>query len=309
MVDDNNEPAPKNVPADGAPPVNGEALLEGQKGGWDGIDCQAIVQGSMYNGPTFANKWSHNGMPFINIFLHFLLCYFLEVTIVEATSNMLLTANVVQTTLGELLRYIRMMLLMSCYMKFPNYFWKTVTRTGNESEDEVNNIPLFTFNWYMSHRHFLAITSVLWFTLKQLLLFQDKFWQIRELISMWDKHMYTIFSAAWALCLDKLMSIWFNQWTCPGWVFCPREPHPFGNEYHTACCGLLGIMFSMEMVEGKDHPPQIAERLSELGKTTGLLLWMLATYFSTRRYVILNSGFCILKSFVELKRLAYLPAP
>jgi hypothetical protein len=39
---------------------------------------------------------------------------------------------------------------------------------------------------------------------------------------------------------------------------CPRKPWPFGNEYHTACCGLSGIMFVMEMVEGKDHPPQVA---------------------------------------------------
>jgi hypothetical protein len=114
--------------------------------------------------------------------------------------------------------------------------------------------------------------------------------------------MCTIFSAAWALCLNELMLIWFNQWTCPGWVFCPCKPHPFGNEYHTACCGLLGIMFSIEMVEGKDHPPQVAERWSKLGKTTRLLLRMLATYFSTGRYVILDSSFCVLKSLVELKK-------
>jgi hypothetical protein len=61
-------------------------------------------------------------------------------------------------------------------------------------------------------------------------------------------------------------------------------------------------MFSMEMVEGKDHPPQVAERWSKLGKTAGLLLRMLATYFSTGRNVILDSGFCILKSLVELKK-------
>jgi hypothetical protein len=66
----------------------------------------------MYNGPTFANKWSPNGKPFIDILLHFLPCYFLEVTIVEATSNALLTANAVRATLGELFRYIEMMLLM-----------------------------------------------------------------------------------------------------------------------------------------------------------------------------------------------------
>ncbi len=130
MVDDDNEPAPENVPADGTPPVNGEALLEGQKWGWDGINRRAILQGLMYNGPTFANKGSPNGKPFIDIFLHFLPCYFLEDTIVEATSNALLMANAVRTTLGELLRYIGMMLLMSCYMKLPDYFWKTATRTG-----------------------------------------------------------------------------------------------------------------------------------------------------------------------------------
>jgi hypothetical protein len=61
-------------------------------------------------------------------------------------------------------------------------------------------------------------------------------------------------------------------------------------------------MFSMEMVEGKDHPPQVAERWSKLGKTMGLLLRMLATYLSTGRYVILDSGFCVLKSLVELKK-------
>ncbi len=120
MVNNNNKPTPENIPADGTPPVNGEALLEGQKWGWDGINCRAILQGSMYNGPTFANEWSPNGKPFINIFLHFLPCYFFEVTIIEATSNVLLIANAVQTTLRELFRYIGMMLLMLCYMKLPD---------------------------------------------------------------------------------------------------------------------------------------------------------------------------------------------
>jgi hypothetical protein len=50
---------------------------------------------------------------------------------------------------------------------------------------------------------------------------------------------------------------WINHWTCPGWIFCLRKPHPFGNEYHTACCALSGIMFAVGLVEGKDAPPQI----------------------------------------------------
>jgi hypothetical protein len=61
-------------------------------------------------------------------------------------------------------------------------------------------------------------------------------------------------------------------------------------------------MFSMEMVKGKDHPPQVVEGWSELGKTTGLLLRMFASFFSTGRYVVLNFGFCVLKALVELKK-------
>jgi hypothetical protein len=34
-------------------------------------------------------------------------------------------------------------------------------------------------------------------------------------------------------------------------------------------------MFLMEMVEGKDHPPQIHERFRDSGKKSGLLMRML----------------------------------
>jgi hypothetical protein len=61
-------------------------------------------------------------------------------------------------------------------------------------------------------------------------------------------------------------------------------------------------MFLMEIVEGKDHPPQINERFSELGKTAGLLMRMLEFYFATSRYVFLDSGFYVLKALVELKK-------
>ncbi len=106
------------------------------------------------------------------------------------------------------------------------------------------------------------------------------------------------------LCLDESMSIWFQRWTCPGWVFCPRKPHPFGNEYHTACCGLSGVLFSMEMVEGKDRPRQLGpqEFDDEGGKTCGLLLRLLKPVFHTGRYVVLDSGFCVLKAIVALKK-------
>eukprot|EP00957_Ditylum_brightwellii_P153428 11677377-Ditylum_brightwellii.AAC.1 len=76
------------------------------------------------------------------------------------------------------------------------------------------------------------------------------------------------------------MSVWANRWTCPGWIYCPRKPHPYGNKYHSIYDGLRGIMYYVEMVEGKD-------RLHELGKqechkeggTAALLLHMTKNLF------------------------------
>jgi hypothetical protein len=115
-VDDNNKPAPENIPTlFGAPaPVVGGDLFDGQTWGWDGIDRRAILRGSMYNGPTFANEWSPNEKSFVDIFIHFFPRDFLEATIVNTTSNALIAENAVRTTFGEMLRFIGMMLLMSC---------------------------------------------------------------------------------------------------------------------------------------------------------------------------------------------------
>ena len=80
------------------------------------------------------------------------------------------------------------------------------------------------------------------------------------MIKLFNKHMAEVFVPSWVSCLDKSMSIWFNKFTCPGWMFVPRKPHPFGNEYHSICCGLSGVMFAIELVEGKDRPKEKKER-------------------------------------------------
>ena len=66
--------------------------------------------------------------------------------------------------------------------------------------------------------------------------------------------MQRIFIQSWISCLDESMSAWINKFACPGFVFCPRKPHPKGNEYHTICCGESGIVYDWETVEGRDHP-------------------------------------------------------
>ncbi len=97
------------------------------------------------------------------------------------------------------------------------------------------------------------------------------------------------------------MSICHNKWTFPGWIFCLKKPHPFGNEYHTACCDKSGIMFSIELVERKDHPWELGpQEFSKHGRTSGLLC-MLKSYFGTGKCIVLDTGFCVLKSLVELR--------
>ena len=66
-VDDDNEPAPENVPAANAPRPNGATLYEGQEWGWDGIDRRAMMQGSLYNDPKFTNDWSPQGKSYAEI--------------------------------------------------------------------------------------------------------------------------------------------------------------------------------------------------------------------------------------------------
>ena len=81
----------------------------------------------------------------------------------------------------------------------------------------------------------------------------------------------------------------------------PCKPHPFGNEYHSLCCGLSGIMYSIELVEGKDQPHQSsANKFEEKGRTAGLLLRLCESIMHSGRVVIMDSGFCVLQALIEL---------
>jgi hypothetical protein len=82
----------------------------------------------------------------------------------------------------------------------------------------------------------------------------DRFWEMRLLISAWNKNMQDIYVPSWVSCLDESMSIWNMRWSCPGYVFCPRKPHPVGNEYHTIADGFTTILYATEIVMGKDKP-------------------------------------------------------
>ena len=60
------------------------------------------------------------------------------------------------------------------------------------------------------------------------------------------------------------------------------------------------LMFAVELVEGKDAPKEIIWTLTK--GTTGLLLILTQTLNNTGKVVVLDSGFCVLKSLVDLRK-------
>lgn len=123
------------------------------------------------------------------------------------------------------------------------------------------------------------------------------------MVELWNANMATIFIASWVVCLDESMSPWLNRWTCPGWIWCPRKPWPFGNEWHSICCAISGIMFAIEILEGKDEPKEVAEqKKNKYGPTVGLLLRMTTAIYHSGRVVVLDSGFCVLQGLIELRK-------
>ena len=56
---------------------------------------------------------------------------------------------------------------------------------------------------------------------------------------------------------------------------------------------------------GKDSHPELPLESNNLGKTVGLVLRILRSYFTLGKYVVLDSGFCILKGITELKKCGF----
>ena len=155
---------------------------------------------------------------------------------------------------------------------------------------------------FMSRKHFEVILKALAITARQPPAFRYRFWVVREVLEAWNSNMMEQFTPSWVSCLDESMSTWTNKYSCPGWMFVPRKPWPFGNEYHTVCCSLSGILWQMELVEGKDSPSEIIPKFNNQWKTVGLLLHVLEPIFGKGMVIILDSGFCVLKGIVELKK-------
>ncbi len=298
QVDDDREPAPENIPTtttNERDPIT--SLYLGQSWGWDG-NCQRTLTTPTKQKAGFHQNWSPLGKTYFELFEKYIPLSFFEDVCVKRTSANLEAAGEVPTNLGEMLCYLGLKLLMATMVGFSQrqYF------SSQEFHERTNPCPL-KLSTYMPRRRMELIDHHISITDRQAPSYTDRFWEVRQLLDEWQRNMKEIFYPSWALCLDESMSIWMNRYTCPGWVFCPRKPHPFGNEYHTICCAETGILFDFEIVEGNDRPREMpAAEFADKGKTAGLLLRLTKSVHHSARYVVLDSGFCVLKALVELQK-------
>ena len=183
--------------------------------------------------------------------------------------------NQAHVTFGELLHYLGLRLLMATTSGWTtDQFWD-YTDASTPHNQEAGLCPYNFWAFMLMHRFKTIMQFLMFMDAATPTLFVDKFWEVHQMIKAWNANMADIFVAGWVICLDESMSIWHYHWTCPGWIWCPWKPHPYGNEFHTICCALLMIMFLIELVEGKDSPAAIPVEFKEKGRAAGLLLRML----------------------------------
>mmetsp|Transcript_11947 Transcript_11947/g.25228 ORF Transcript_11947/g.25228 Transcript_11947/m.25228 type:complete len:318 (-) Transcript_11947:177-1130(-) len=165
--------------------------------------------------------------------------------------------------------------------------------------------PPFCLNEYMPYLRFEDIMQALCLTNHPYPPYADCFHDARQIIDEFNEHYMTNYIPGWISCIDESMSVWLNKF-CPRWMCVPRKPHPFGNEYHTICNGDLKIgtpiMFRVELVEGKDRPPQLGRKeFEEHGKTVGLMLRMSKNLWNTGKVVTMDSGLSVSKGILAMR--------
>lgn len=288
-TDNDNEPAPENVPtvADNTNPC-----VYNENWGHDGICFRKTVVAS----DVRAERIPMTTLSLLGNFETFFPVDYLKKVIIPETRRYMETKEPLEY--GEFLRFLGLWLLMATIQGAQRHeFFK------RENLNLFSGAP-FRLNVFMSKNRFDDILQALTYTATPAPTYKDGFHEVRDLIDAWNTNMDTVFKPSWVSCVDESMSIWNNRWTCPGFMFVPRKPHPLGNEYHTVCCGESGILWRMELVEGKSRPPERPKDQYESKNlnTVGLLVRITKPLAGTGKVIVLDSGFCVLKGLTELRQ-------
>ena len=302
QIDDDNLPAPENIPGPAievpgapAPDNNNNNNIYAPDWGHDGV-CLRKTAGGVSTSAKMLSLTPDSNPNLVQLFEQFFPIQYVKQVILVETNKQLPKSN--PLTYGEFLLFVGVIFLMST-LKFESRrdLWST------QKVNMFSGAPI-RLGEYISRYRFEMIIQALRIApegSKPACL--DRFWEVRDIISNWNHNLTTCFSPSWITCLDESMSKWISSYTCPGFMFVPRKPWPFGNEYHSICCAKTGIMFQVELVEGKDRPTGLPpKQFNEQGKTVGLLLRLTKPIWGTSKVVILDSGFCVLKGIIALRQ-------
>ena len=142
---------------------------------------------------------------------------------------------------GELLSWIGLWILMSMVDGSDHWsFWSS--RDVNIYEG-----ALFRLMQFMSQNRFEEILGAMSYTDKSAPELLDIFWEVRGLISAWNANMEVEFLPSWINAIDESMSKWLNEYTCPGFMYIPRKPWKFGNEWHDPGCCSSDVIWSVDL--------------------------------------------------------------
>ena len=293
-IDDDNEPVPENIPMPNHAQQN-ECEFSDQWG-HEGI-CFRRQIGAANRGASLRHHERHLKLTKLQLFEILFPMKWVKECLIPGTSEALGDGEALGY--AEFLQFLGIWMHISTTVGFQRRdFW-----SSSSSNSSDRDTP-FKFNAVMPKHRFEAILSALTYTQAPPPNHQDRFWEVREMLRAWNENMDEEFVASWISCLDESISKWLNKWTCPGFMFVPRKPWPCGNEYHSICCSISGVMYRIEIVEGKDAPPEDRARrqYNGLGKTVGLCLRLTKPIHGTGNVVVMDSGFCVLKAIIELRK-------
>ena len=148
----------------------------------------------------------------------------------------------------------------------------------------------------MTRNLFQNINAATLFTDILPLSFNAKFFENFQIIVERNNHMNDDFIPSLVSCLYYFISVCTNNFTFPGCVFIPINPHPKENQYHTMFCVESIIMYMWEFFESKDCPKEllIPQSRRVMGTLTMVLMWRLMQSFCiTVKTLIMSNGFCL----------------
>ena len=202
-VDDDNTPAPENIPRPNDQPTNGFF------GGWghDGVCKRRRLNGDKSNAriKNFPEIVTPTMLQIFEIF--FPMGYVKEVILPETNKELSPPLSY-----GGFLIWLGLWFLMfTTHFDLCRGFWSTKTIDMFEGTQ-------MRLGEYMSHKIFEAITSALKYTYKPPPTYKYGFWEVRRLIDKWNKKMEKKSTPDWVSFLDKSMSKCLNEYTCPGFM-------------------------------------------------------------------------------------------